>query len=148
MIGSDGVIDIDGNYIIPCNYDCIRFYEDHIEADNLENMTDFNNDCIYYDLKGNPISKSEAHSNKEIDVNFVNISESVSASIPNRKIFSYNNSQIKYGWYEEIENESICRIKPIFDDEIRIRYTKEKKKYSIVQYGGLYGIIKFDESEV
>lgn len=143
-IGYYGVIDVKHNTVINPVFYSVDIHKNYIEC------IDKNCDCFYFDLQGNPIEEPHTTEiSEEIEkVYHVSSEENDYMLINGRKLYLYHDSREKYGWYEILENEPICRIKPMFDNDIRIRYTKEKKKYSIVQYGGLYGIIKFNESEV
>lgn len=143
-IGDFGVIDTKHNTIINHNFNSIEIHKKYIEC------IDKNYDYCYCNLQGIPIEEPQATEIPEGIEKVYNCSSEKNSYmlINDRKIYLYHDSRKKHGWYESLENEILCRIKPIFDKEIRLCYTQDKKKYSIVQYGGLYGIIKFDESEV
>ena len=57
----------------------------------------------------------------------------------------YSTSQLKYGWYEIIGKDAVCRIKPIYDEQVRPCITDTGEIYSVVKQNGLFGIIKFND---
>ena len=57
----------------------------------------------------------------------------------------YNTLQLKYGWYEIIGKDALCRIKPIYDEQVRLCITDNGEIYSVVKQNGLFGIIKFND---
>ena len=157
-----GYIDSNGNYIISPQYGyaesfhknglaCVGFIDTWGDARkgviNKQNFTIVNCKNATIKITENYIMyrKESFHSPKYLDLNGNPIDMNVpEEETPKDKIIPYFNEQLKYGYYIHTDNGDFCKIEPIFDDATHIN----KFGYAIVKRDGLYGLIKFDGSEV
>lgn len=129
-----GVINSKGNIIAMPVFSQVSIYKNHILCTTYDSVSGKISDTSF-DLNGNPVEEF-------IDENIGSKNDYINMLSPADKIYLYNNSKIKYGWYEKLENEKICRIKPIYDAFLYTKFDKQNGGASIVKCSGLYGAIK------
>ncbi len=147
-----GVIDTHENIIVPLKYKSVTIYNDCIQCENSSG------EYRYFDLTGNPIEKTKPKWDFSNHIDYIwkpykckdifelNINlDNDSLVIANKEFFMYSTSQLKYGWYEIIGKDAVCRIKPIYDEQVRPCITDTGEIYSVVKQNGLFGIIKFND---
>lgn len=132
-----GVIDTEGNIIVSPLYNSIEIHKDYISAMNFTYDTISIPKYFYFDLNGNPISKDDIVESPAFceECHLFN-------DKPCKEIEIYQNAELKYGWYREVNGESICKIKPIYDSFYSTKYNPDEGGYSVIGYGGACGIIK------